>query len=318
MKRYLIAVIILLILAAGAYVYWMLGMQPAASGNTSQKIFVVNKGETVREIGNSLKKEGLIKDPIVFFLYIKMNGQDKNIQAGDYRLSPSMDLAKVVDSLQHGSLDIWVTVPEGMRADEIADILAKDIPSYNTAWREELDRNEGYLFPDTYLIPRDADAATVVSMMKNNFSKRILDAGLSENTPGFTRAIIIASLVEREAKTDAEKPVIAGIIKNRLDIGMALQVDATVQYAKGYDKVSKRWWPEVTLADYKAVNSSYNTYLSAGLPPGPISNPGIEAIKAALNPEDNPYLFYIHDTSGKIHVAKTQAEHDANIQKYLY
>lgn len=315
MRKAVIVLILLAVIIVGFFAYWTYGNQPANAKDKESKIFVIQKGESIREIGNDLKSQGLIKDPIVFFLYIKLNGQDRNIQAGDYKLSPSMSLPRLIDTLNHGTLDLWITIPEGMRAGEIADILKETVPTYDESWLAELEKNEGYLFPDTYLIPRDADVATVISIMRNNFNSKVEQAGISDDQ-SLDKIVRVASLIEREAITDEEKPLIAGIIQNRLDNGIALQVDATVQYAKGYDAKTKKWWPLITVDDYKGVISPYNTYLNPGLPPAPISNPGIEAIKAAANPQDTPYVYYIH-AGGKIYPARTLQEHNANVQKYL-
>ena len=114
-----------------AFGYWTMGNVAVNPKDTSQKIFVISRGESIREIGNSLKKEGLIRDSVVFFIYLKLKNQDKNIQAGDYRLSPSMSLPKIVENLNHGILDIWVTIPEGLRAEEIAELYEKNLPSYD-------------------------------------------------------------------------------------------------------------------------------------------------------------------------------------------
>jgi len=313
MRKLLISFILLIILAVGLFAYWAVGNQAPNPNARSTKIFVIQKGASVREIGNSLKREGLIKDPVVFFVYIKLYGQDRKIQAGDYRLSPSMTLAKVIDELNHGTLDRWITIPEGYRAEEIADVLEKEIPSYEESWRDVLNENEGYLFPDTYLIPRDAEINMVVQTMRNNFNRKIQEIGLSPDDKNLARTIVLASLIEREAITDEEKPLIAGVIENRLRRGMALDIDATIQYIKGREGA---WWPQITTDDYKSVDSLYNTYLNPGLPPGPIANPGIEAIKAALNPQTHSYYFYIH-AAGKIYPARTIGEHQANIKKYL-
>ena len=318
MKRPFIGLLVLGLLIVGIFGYWTLGNQAANPTDKSEKVFVISQGANVRQIGNNLKDEGLIRDPVVFFVYLKLKGLDRNIQAGDYKLSPSMTLEKIVENLNHGTIDLWVTIPEGMRADEIADILHEKVPTYDESWRASLDENEGYLFPDTYLIPVDAKVDTVISIMRNNFSKKIAGIGLSDNSPNLNNIVTLASLIEREAITDEEKPVIAGILQNRLNIGMALQVDATIQYAKGYDKATKKWWTPVTITEYKSVKSPYNTYLYPGLPPGPIANPGIEAINAAANPASTSAFYYIHDSNGKIHTAKTLSEHEANVAKYIY
>lgn len=314
MRKLFVVIILLAVLSVGAFVYWKIGNLPADSSDKTSKIFIIRKGEAVREIGNSLKKENLIRDPVVFFLYIKKNGEDKKIQAGDYKLSPSMSLATIVKSLKSGSLDLWVTIPEGYRAEEIANVLKETLPTYDESWRSQLDANEGYLFPDTYLIPRDATVDQVITIMKNNLMSKVEPLGLSATDARLPKILTVASLIEREAITDGEKPLIAGVINNRLDLGMPLQIDATIQYAKG---TPAKWWPQVFTDDYKGVASNYNTYLRPGLPPGPIANPGIEAIKAAANPQSNDYLYYIHDTSGQIHPAKTVEQHNANVEKYL-
>lgn len=311
--RKLVAFILLVVIVFLGFIWWNVGTRAVNSEDKSERVFVVEKGAGVRAIANKLKKQGLINDPVVFFLYVKKNGVDKNIQAGDYKLSPSMDLKKITDTLSHGTLDIWTTVPEGMRAEQIADILQEQIPTYEASWREELNAQEGYLFPDTYLIPRDATIDSIISIFKNNFDKKVSDADLSARTD-LAKIIIIASMVEREALRDEEKPLIASVINNRLRQGMALDIDATLQYARG--KVGSKWWTVPTPAD-RQIDSLYNTYKYAGLPPGPISNPGIEAIKAAANPATSNYFFYIHDIKGNVHFAKTFEEHQRNINKYL-
>lgn len=317
MKKPLIVLILILILGLFTLGYWATGNKSANAKDTSQKIFVINKGESIREIGNSLRKEGLIRDPVAFFIYVKLKGQDRKIQAGDYRLSPSMTLATVVDTLNHGTLDRWITIPEGIRAEEIADILSKNIPSFNDSWRQTLNENEGYLFPDTYLIPKDADIDLIVSIMRNNFKDKVKTLEISEDDSRLTRAIIIASLIEREAKHTEDRALVSSVIQNRLTIGMKLDIDATVQYALGYQEDEKRWWKKnLTREDLRLV-SLYNTYLNADLPPTPISNPGIIAIKTALNPVDTDYLYYVSDKNGKIHLAETIQEHQANIKKYI-
>ena len=225
-----------------------------------------------------------------------------------------MTTAEIAQNLTHGTLDIWIKIPEGKRAEEIAEILEKELETYSPSWRATLISNEGYLFPDTYLVPKNADINSIISIMKNNFNAKIKSVNLSQNDSRLKEVIIIASLIEREAITDNEKPIIASVIDNRLKAGMSLDIDATLQYIKGQD-VTGEWWSIPTIEDKKII-SEFNTYRNAGLPPFPISNPGIEAIKAALNPQDSDYYYYIHDAEGNVHFAKTLAEHNANIKKY--
>lgn len=282
----------------------------------SNTIFVVDKGKGVRELANELKTARLIRDPVVFFLLVKQLGLDNKIQAGDFRLSPSMSATAIAENLTHGTLDIWITIPEGQRAEEIAATLKAKVPSYTDDWRGKLNLEEGYLFPDTYLIPRSADINFIVSLLKNTFQTRYATIPPTTTKLSQEEIVTLASLIEREAITDAEKPIIAGILMNRLNAGMPLQVDATIQYAKGQNPVTKKWWAPVKLAEYKSVESPYNTYLNTGLPPGPIANPGLEALKAAANPANTDFVYYLHDKKGVIHYAKTLEGHNANISKY--
>jgi UPF0755 protein len=227
-----------------------------------------------------------------------------------------MDLPKIMDTLGHGTTDIWITVPEGYRAEEIAAILKKNIPFYKESWVEALKNEEGYLFPDTYLIPKDADIATIISIFTNNFYTKIGTIGLTKDTPGLAKIITEASLIEREAKFEEDRPNVASVIANRLNIGMPLQIDATVQYIYGYNQRTKKWWNQPDASQLK-IPSLYNTYVHPGLPPAPICNPGLSAITAANNPSRTNFLYYVNDSSGKLHFAETLSEHNKNINKYL-
>lgn len=317
MKKILVVLGLLSLISILTFVWWQNGLRPANTLDKTPKIFVVKNGEGVREIANNLKTGGLIKDPIVFFLLTKTEGIDKKIQAGDFRLNSAMSAQEVATNLTHGTLDIWTTIPEGLRATEIADILKAKIPSYSDYWKTALEINEGYLFPDTYLIPRDADINMILSLLKNNFQKKF-DGVKDTKTTVLTDAqtVIIASIVEREAIFSEDRPMVASILINRLNIGMALGSDPTVQYAVGYQADTKSWWKKDLTIDDLAINSPYNTRKNAGLPPTPISNPGLSAIQAALTPAKTDYLYFFSDKQGHLHFATTLEGHNANIKKY--
>ncbi len=315
MKR-IIIICILTLIVIFSYVWWVHGNAPANKQDTSQKVFVVERGEGVRAVANSLKKQGLISDPTVFFIMVKKEGKDNAIQAGDYKLSASMNLSQIIDALSHGIMDIWVTIPEGMRADEIADILEKKIPSYDKTWRQQLRLHEGTLFPDTYLIPKDATIDSVISILENNFEKKISEVSLTPNSANLQKTLIIASLIEREALFDDDRPLVSSVIHNRVDIGMKLDIDASVQYALGKQSNGKWWKKDLTPQDLQ-IKSPYNLYTSPGLPPTPICNPGLSSIKAAINPTETDYLYYVSDKAGNLHFAKTFKEHQSNIAKYI-
>lgn len=298
--------------------WWENGIRPVNSQNKTPVIFVVNNGEGVKEIASNLKKQGLIRDAVVFFiLATKVEGIDKQIQAGDFRLNPSMSAQDIASSLTHGTLDIWVTIPEGLRSDEIANLLKNKMPNYETSWQTALEQNEGYLFPDTYLFPRGADINQIITILKDNFQNKY-DSVVNTKTTNLTegQTIVLASIIEREAKFAEDRPLAASVFINRLNIGMALGSDPTIQYALGYQDDTKTWWKKDLTIDDLAIKSPYNTRLNAGLPPGPISNPGLEAIKAALDPAKTDYLYFFADGKGQLHFATTLQGHQANIQKY--
>ncbi len=313
MKRLKITLLIIAVLAIAAFGYWFIGKQPVNVNDKSEKMFVVKQEENVRDIASSLKQQGLIRSTLVFFFTIKQLGLDGKIQAGDFRLSPSMDVTQIAQALTHGSMDVWVTVPEGKRATEIAEILKLKLPSYNSSWADKLTAEEGYLFPDTYLFPTDADINLVITTMENNFNTKYAQAEAgSINKLSKQDTVILASIVEREGKNPIEMKQIASVLENRLAIGMALQADATMQYAIGK---SGRWWPQVTSNDLQ-LRSAYNTYKNTGLPPTPIANPGLNALTAVLHPANTNYLYYFTDGKGITHFAKTLEEQNANIYKF--
>lgn len=217
-----------------------------------------------------------------------------------------------------------VLIPPGLRKEEIADILASTLgwsKSQKDKWinvytRMKFDYIEGVYFPDTYLIPKNESplktANRLISNFNDNFSQYLPQFKKINMT--WTRGLTLASIVQREAANDADMPLIAGILLNRLNQKMPLSVDATLQYARG--NKGKGYWAPITLQD-KKLNSAYNTYKKAGLPPHPISNPGLPAIEAVLNPEKTDCLYYLHDKDKITHCAVTYAEHQANIEKYL-
>jgi len=317
MKKILVVLGLLVLFSIITFAWWQNGLQAVNSKDQSPKIFVVKNGEGVREIANNLKSEGFIKDPIVFFLLTKSEGIDKKIQAGDFRLNSTMNAQEIATNLTHGTLDIWVTVPEGLRATEIAGILKAKIPNYNESWVAILQANEGYLFPDTYLIPRGADIDIIISLMKNNFQKKY-DSVIDTKSTVLSDAqtIILASIIEREAMFAADRPLVASVFVNRLNLGMVLGSDPTVMYALGYQADTKTWWKKDLTADDLLVDSPYNTRKNAGLPPTAISNPGLSSIEAALNPAKTDYLYFFADKQGHLHFATNLVGHNANIQKY--
>lgn len=305
-----IVVGILLILAGGVagLIWFNEASSPALPDSTQTKIFVIRKGESVRQIAERLSKEKLIRSPVAFFLIVKQKNLAKKIQAGDFRLLPAMSAVEIAEELTHGTLDVWITIPEGWRNGQIAMELARKV---NIPEAEFLAfAREGYMFPDTYLVPKEASATAVIAIFEKNFANKVEKAWATDDV------ITLASIVEREAKFDEDRSLVAGVLSNRLQNNMPLQADATLQYIKGYDEATGAWWPRVNPAD-KDIDSRYNTYKYPGLPPGPIANPGLASIAAVVDPAETDYLYYISEPDGTIHYAKTLEEHNENIRKYL-
>lgn len=298
------------------FFWWNNAIAPVNKTDTQKEAFVVAKGAGVKAIAANLKTQNLIKDEYAFYLLVKLLGIENKIQAGSFRLSPSMSSEQIAKELTTGSLDVWITIPEGKRAEEVADILEKNLLSYKPEWRQQLIAQEGYLFPDTYLIPLDASFEQILAIMRNNFDQKYKTLQNIPDNRTQQEIVTIASLIEREGKHDVDRPLIASVIYNRLELGMPLQIDATVQYVLGYQPSEKSWWKRHLSLDDLAVSSAYNTYKNPGLPPSPIANPGIESLQAAVEPAETDYLFYITDKNGINRYAKTNEEHERNIERY--
>jgi UPF0755 protein len=317
MKKLIVFLFVLAIVFLGLYFWWRNGLSPVDSADNSKKTFVVMRGEGTRQIADDLKKIGLIRDPIIFFLLIKKMGVDGKIQAGQFSLSPSLSATEVLEKLQVGTFDITVIIPEGKRAEEIADTLKYNFPNFKEEWRDKLNVEEGYLFPDTYSFPKDSDIDLIISKMKDNFDKKfVLIPDGRKDSLTQKEIVIISSLVEREAKYDEDRPLVASVILNRYKIGMKLDLDSTIQYALGYQSTENSWWKKSLTVDDLALVSAYNTYTNPGLPPGPISNPGLKALSAVIDAPETNYLYYVSDKNGNNHYAATLEEHNRNIKRY--
>lgn len=315
MKLFRLFVLLIIIFCLGVGLWYKIETSPVNKAVTTKQLFVVDQGSGVKAIAQKLAKAHLIKSPLAFYLTVKQLGIENNIQAGDFQLSPSQSSEEIAKSLTKGAQDIWITIPEGKRAEEVAQILKNNLPGYEPEWETELKAEEGYLFPDTYQVHKKATINQIISLLTSEFEQKYATI---TNRTNLSREniVILASLIEREAQKDEDRPLISSVLHNRLEIGMPLQVDATIQYALGYDYNGKTWWKrDLTLDDLK-YSSPYNTYLNVGLPPGPIASPGVKALEAAVNPAKTNYLYYITDKNGMNHYAKSLTEHNANIKKY--
>lgn len=332
MKKTLIVLIVLSILiisGLGGFL-WVKNSFEARSSSENYQSFVIEKGAGASVIAASLEKQGIIKSALAFKLYTQVTGISKRIFAGEYRVSPHMNLAELTKVLTGGPLELWVTIPEGLRREEIAEKFINELGKSNveaSTFREEFlsasKDLEGYLFPDTYLFPKEVSGTAVVTRMKATFDRKIEEYKdeIENSNLSLDEIVTLASILERETRTRAERPVVAGILLNRIEVGMPLQADATAQYAhanvKCRGKTDCDWWPRPLLREDLTIDSPYNTYKISGLPPHAIANPGITALTAAIEPEDSSYFYYIHEEDGTVHYGKTLDEHNENVRRYL-
>lgn len=310
--------IIVLLLLTG--IFGIMLFQPVDKGDTTPMLFVVNQGESISNIAKKLENQKLIRNRYVFLFEVRHLGLENKIQAGDFRLSKNQTPSQIAQHLTTGTLDVWVRIIEGWRAEEVAAELKKQVPAYEESWVSELKKDEGYLFPDTYLIPKNADIKLVFKILKGNFDSKMaqLKGDVGKNGLSLEGAIILASIVEREARSSEVKTQVASILLKRFNIGMKLDADATVQYALGFQPTEKSWWKKSLTTDDLKVRSPYNTYTNAGLPPTPISNPGFASLQAVFDADPStPYLYYLHDSQGNSYYSKTLEEHEANKAKHL-
>lgn len=318
-KRLLALVVFILFLLFSFFLVYKEGSLPVDKNNPDPKIFVIKPGEGLNLIINNLDKENLIRNKVVFYLIVKQLGIEKTIQAGDFRLNQTMNAFQIAENLTHGTLDIWVTIIEGLRKEEIAGIFNKALDLPESEFVNLTD--EGYLFPDTYLVPKESTVEDVKKILTDNFETRY-DSALRNQArkQGLTddQVIILASLVEKEGKLDADRLEVASIILKRYLNDWNLQIDATIQYALGYQSDEKTWWKKNLTREDIQMDSPYNTYKYTGLPPGPICSPGLSSIKAVVQADPStPYWYYISDKSSKMHYAVSLEEHNENIRRYL-
>lgn len=301
------------------FVFYKVNLNPV-SPNRQLQTFVVNQGDGVVSISTRLEKNKLIKNKYVFITYSYIYGLNSQLKAGGFRLSPSFSTPEIIKKLSEGgSQDFWLKIKEGSRIEEIATLFPKESDIDPKIFIQKTKDKEGYIFPDSYLIPQDYDVDQVLNIINKNFSQKLAEAKNNITLSEFTdkQTIILASLLEREGKSLKSKQDIAGILINRLKIGMPLQLDATVQYAQDSQLPHPtEYWQSISKSDL-SINSPFNTYKNQGLPPSPICNPGFNSLYAAYHPIDSDYLFYITGNDGNMHYARTLEEHNRNIQKYL-
>ena len=313
--------------------------------------FVVPPGSPAKVIAQDLQAAGLVGDALLFEAYVRAGGLASQLEAGEYTLNATMTIPEIAAALQNSiAPGVTVAVRPGWRLEQTADYLvqagvasgeeyrraalAADLSELAPEVRQRYSflqllpagqSLEGYLYPDSYQLPRDgATAADLLQRQLDEFEQQVMPVYWEAIAQGTSTlelhdVLTVASIVEREAVLDEERPIIAGVYLNRLARGMRLEADPTVQYAMGYQPDSGQWWKTpVFLEEYSQVISPYNTYLNAGLPPGPIAAPRLASIRAVLDPAQHDYLYFVAEPgrTGRHVFARTFEEHLENVRKY--
>ena len=331
------AVFLVGVVMGGSFVWDAYMISPEDDAETFT--LMVNTGDTVKDVSARLKAEDIIQSPFFFESYVWLTGTQAAFQAGMFTLQPGMNYQDLVEALTHAEAqEVQVTIPEGYTAEETGDIIREELPRITEeSWVDAIGANsslfvsethvlagipdgqgvEGYLFPDTYRYTAEASAETVAETMVLTLKRRLAeneilipDDLVMENGMTLHEVLVLASVIEKEAPTAEDMKIVADIFLKRLEIGMALQACSTVNYVTGKDD------PAVTYDDQQ-VDSPYNTYQRVGLPPGPIANPGMNAIIAVLQPTENEYYYFLTTPAGEMIYSKTYDEHVYAKQLYL-
>jgi len=288
---------------------------------SENKLVDIVDGSGAKQISKTLIDSGVLSDGAINYFYILERIKHKKIVPGVYEITPAMSMIDIINLIDSGKIkQVKVTFPEGWRMEQMAIRLdANGVVSYGefvTAARVY----EGKLFPDTYFFKPNMTALDAIKIMTDDYLWRTESLAISDSD------LIIASIVEREAANDTDRAIIAGIYKNRVKVGMKLQSDPTVEYGRDTNNLAKlsfdeqkeySFWQAAHTVEFTSVVSPYNTYQVKGLPAGPLCSPGIASIEATLSPTSSDYYYFLYGTDKKIHPAKNQTEHEANIQKYM-
>jgi UPF0755 protein len=330
MKRFVLFVLVLLLVCAGAGVWFYTGVdRPYKGYETAEQFVEIPQGTGSVAIGKRLADAGVVRDGHSFRLALWVTGSGRRLQAGEYRFDHPMSARQVAEKMARGDVYVRpITFPEGLTSRQMAALYESKgfgpAQEFTDAARNrtlvsavdpEARDLEGYLFPDTYKLPRHATAEQLVARMTAGFLKALTpDLIGTAEARGLTirQFVTLASIVEKETGDPAERPLVAAVYANRLRIGMGLQCDPTVIFAL---ERAGRYNGNLTREDLH-FDSPYNTYRYAGLPPGPIASPGRASLEAAANPADVPYLYFVSKNDGSHAFATTLDEHNRNVQQY--
>lgn len=306
-------------IAAGLFWYYF-----GPTGSKERYVAIVPQQSAEFDVTAELDKLHVLKQPKAFAWLYGVLVAGGTVAPGGYRVDGTMTAWDLINTLTAPPDFVWVTVREGLRKEQIGILLKDKLgwrgeqeAEWNRVYADSVEYREGVYFPDTYLLPRDETPAQIAARFVAHFNEKFApytDVFAKKNIRWVT-ALKIASLIQREAGGASDMPIISAVLWNRLDKGMPLQIDATIQYALG--NAESGWWPVIKGSDIRVTDSPYNTYLSKGLPPTPIANPGLAAIDAVANPAETDCLYYLHDRNRQIHCSRTYEEHLENIRTYL-
>jgi len=297
-----------------AVLIWIMFSAPA--NFPKERRITIEDGMSLAQVSEYLEESNIIRSTFLFELITILRAGDGGVLAGEYFFNKSFSAIGVSYRLTHGMFGlepIRVTIPEGSTISDIANIFSEKFPEFDSlAFLSMAGGMNGYLFPDTYLFLPNVEPRQVIKEMRNTFDRRIKEIEKEINVSGrpLEDIVTMASIIEKEATTVEDKNLVSGVLWNRIDIDMPLQVDAVFEYINGKNTY------ELTLDDLD-IDSPYNTYRYKGLPPTPIANPGLDSLRAAAVPESSEYLFYLSDRSGKIYYARDFEEHKKNKRLYL-
>lgn len=332
-----------LIMSIVSFIYIKKSVTTPLSRIANPKIINIPKGSDLKTVSSILKRDGIIKNTMSFNLLAKYKSAEGNLKAGEYQLSPDMPPLHILNLILEGKVYQYpVTIPEGYNIFEIASLLNKKglaemekfvLLAFNRDFIESLgiETNnpesefrislEGYVFPDTYYIHKGMDESAIIKKMVDTFRKRVLNEITDEyQKTGLTihQLITLASLIEKETGNESEKPIISAVFHNRFKKRMRLQCDPTVIYAlllKGLKEKKMTYDGNIRKEDL-SIDSPYNTYRYAGLPPGPIANPGKSSIRAAIHPSVSKYIYFVSKNDGSHHFSSTIEEHNRAVRLY--
>ena len=314
-KKILTVIVSAFFLAAGFF-YYFFASPPADFPVNS--IYSIPEKSNLSEIANEAEKNHIIKSALALKVLTILFSGNKGVISGDYVLDRKENVFEIAQRFTDGDFRlsaVKITVPEGFSVYDIAELLSKkdDLRNFNKEDFISLAKDkEGYLYPDTYFFLPNIKAKQIIEIMMDNFRDKVelIQKDAKKFNKTFQEVLIMASILEKEVRTAEDRRIVAGILWKRIKIGMPLQVDAVFPY------ITQKKDRAIAKDDLK-INSPYNTYLNKGLPPGPISNPSLDAIESAINPKETKYLFYISDKKGITHFASTLEEHNKNIARYL-